>query len=416
MPEIPHDGLPDSSLALLADPYGFIGKRCQRLGSELFRARLLLEPNICMMGRDAAEMFYDDERFVRKCAVLKRFERTLTGSGGVQGLDGDAHRLRKKLFTSLVTSDEAIRLGQMTAEEWRSASLRWEPLDSVVLYQEARDVICRAVCRWADIPVPEVEIGQLARELAAMYEYAASLGPGYFRARAARYKRDRWAADIVQKVRMGQVQPRTGSVLERIASHRNLDGQRLDPVTAGVELLNVLRPIVAVSVFITFAALALHEHPSCREYILSGNNDDAEMFAQEVRRFYPFFPAVAARVRQDFQWRGYSFPRGMRVILGLYATNHDPHYWDSPHEFRPERFRNWSEDPFAFIPQGGGDPDAHHRCPGDRASVELIKAAARFLCREIQYDVPPQDLRLPKAKLPPLPRSRFVMRNVRRVA
>ncbi len=62
-----------------------------------------------------------------------------------------------------------------------------------------------------------------------------------------------------------------------------------------------------------------------------------DMFVQEVRRTSPFFPAVAVRVLHDFKWRGYRFPKYTRVILGLYATNHDPKPWESPHEFRPER-------------------------------------------------------------------------------
>ncbi|CAB3389417.1 protein of unknown function [Kyrpidia spormannii] len=34
-----------------------------------------------------------------------------------------------------------------------------------------------------------------------------------------------------------------------------------------VELINVLRPIVTIATFITFSALALHEHPECKEKI-----------------------------------------------------------------------------------------------------------------------------------------------------
>jgi fatty-acid peroxygenase len=40
--------------------------------------------------------------------------------------------------------------------------------------------------------------------------------------------------------------------------------------------------------------------------------------------FAPFFPAVAARVRRDFDWKGYRLPRGRRVLLDLYGTDYDP--------------------------------------------------------------------------------------------
>ena len=141
-----------------------------------------------------------------------------------------------------------------------------------------------------------------------------------------------------------------------------------------------------------------------------------EWFVLEVRRHCPFFPAVAARVRQDFEWRGYHFPKGIRVIFGLHATNHDPKLWDSPEEFRPERFRNWQFDPFTFVPQGGGDRDKGHRCPGDSFSAEITKAAVKFLTEDIKFDVPPQDLSLEMTHMPALPRSRFNIRNVKVVS
>src|SRR3546814_15123713 len=71
---------------------------------------------------------------------------------------------------------------------------------------------------------------------------------------------------------------------------------------AAVEILNVIRPIVAVGVYITFVAHALHQFPECRRKVEAGDDTSyTEMFVQEVRRFYPFFPAVAALVRREFE-------------------------------------------------------------------------------------------------------------------
>ena len=155
-----------------------------------------------------------------------------------------------------------------------------------------------------------------------------------------------------------------------ISTWRGPDGQMLSPRIAAVELLNILRPTVAVSVFITFTAHALHQFPTCRQKFRA---DDGylECFVQEVRRRYPFFPAVMARVRRDFEWKGYRFPRGRRVVLDLYGTNRDPRAWDAPEEFRPERFQGWDGSPFHFIPQGGGDHHRNHRCPGEWITIEI---------------------------------------------
>ncbi len=81
-------------------------------------------------------------------------------------------------------------------------------------------------------------------------------------------------------------------------------------------------------------------------------NDYQKMFVQEVRRFYPFFPFVAARVKQDFTWNGYQFTEGTLTLLDLYGTNHDQKLWEHPNMFYPERFAQWQGSPFSFIPQG----------------------------------------------------------------
>src|SRR5699024_1154959 len=125
--------------------------------------------------------------------------------------------------------------------------------------------------------------------------------------------------------------------------------------TAAVELLNILRPIVAVARFITFAALALHEHPAARDALQGGSKKARHQFAQEVRRFYPFFPFVGGRVLEPFQWRGHHFNHGDWFLLDLYGTNHDPRLWDEPQVFDPERFAAGGVNEYNFIPQGGGD-------------------------------------------------------------
>jgi fatty-acid peroxygenase len=413
MPELSHAKYPDSSLAVLADPYRFISKECRRLGCSLFQTRLLLRPNICMMGPEAAAMFYEQGRLWRRGAVLKRFEKTLFGEGGVQGLDDEAHRHRKQLFMSSMSAGESIRLAKLSADEWEAYSHRWQSRERVVLHHEVREILYRAVFAWAGLPVDEAEVGPRSREYGAMFEYPGSLGINYLRARRARRSADRWHSRLIEQIRLGQVDAPAQSVAYNFAWHRDVEGRLLDAQVAGVDLQNVLRATVAASVYVTFAALALHDYPACREKLEADGGPYAEWFAQEVRRFYPFFPAVAGRVREDFEWHGYRFPRGVRVVLDLYGTNHDPSAWDAPEEFRPERFQDWDNDAYKLIPQGGGDPGLNHRCPGDRISIELLKVAARFLSTRIRYDVPPQDLRLEWRNLPPLPRSRFVIQNVR---
>lgn len=134
---------------------------------------------------------------------------------------------------------------------------------------------------------------------------------------------------------------------------------------------------------------------------------------QEVRRLYPFFPAVPAVVRRDFTWRGHRLCAGTRALFDLHGTNRDPRLWREPDAFRPERFAGATPSPFALVPQGGSDPREGHRCAGEGVTLALMKEALRLLTTEMRYEVAPQDLRIVRDRLPALPRSRLRLRAVR---
>lgn len=413
MTPIPRHPAPDATLALVRDPYGFIGRQCRELGSDVFEARLLLRRTLCLSGRDAAELFYDGERFERRGTLPRRLRKTLVGEGSVQGLDGAAHHDRKGMFLSVLGPQRIGGLVAATAGEWEAAAGRWASRDEIVLYDEAREVLCRAVCGWAGVPLDPAEVPRRTDQLTALFEGAGGLGPRHWRARRARKAADRWAAERIEAVRRGSLQPPAGSAVAVIAAHRDVEGEPLAPHTAGVELLNVLRPTVAVAVYIAFVAVALHRHPACRERLAAGEPGFADAFVQEVRRFYPFFPSVAARVRRDFEWQGHRFPRGRRAMLDLHGTDHDPRVWEAPEEFRPERFLDRQPGPFELIPQGGGDHGAGHRCAGEWTTIALMKDAADLLARRLDYVLPEQDLSIVTSRLPALPRSRVVLRGAR---
>jgi fatty-acid peroxygenase len=412
--QVPHDKTLDNSLALMQEGYLFIKNRVDRYQSDLFETRLLLQNAICISGEEAAKLFYDTERFQRHGAVPKRVQKTLFGENGIQSLDGDAHILRKLLFMSLMTQPQQKRLAELAMEQWQDSVGKWEDAKKVVLFDEAKNILCRIACHWAGVPLQKSEVKERADDFTAMVYAFGAVGPRHWKGRRARTRAEEWIRKVIEDVRAGKLKVDEGSALYAMAFHKELDGSQLDTQMAAIELINVLRPIVAIATFITFAALALHEHPECKEKVQSGNSDYLEMFAQEVRRYYPFAPFLGAKVRKDFVWNQCEFKKGMLVLLDIYGTNHDSRLWENPNEFRPERFKEWKGSLFDFIPQGGGDPAKGHRCPGEGITVEVMKASLDFLVNKIEFEVPDQDLSYSLVKMPTLPESGFVMSNIRR--
>lgn len=411
---VPHDKSLDNTLALMREGYLFISNRVDRYQSDLFKARLLLQNVICMSGEEAAKVFYDPERFQRKGAAPKRVQKTLFGVNAIQTLDGEAHIHRKLLFMLLMTPPHQKRLAELAMEQWQASISKWEGAEKIVLFDEAKNILCRIACHWAGVPLQESEVKERADDFSAMVDAFGAVGPRHWKGRRARTRAEKWIREVIEDVRAGKLKAEEGSALYAMAFHRDLDGRQLDTQMAAVELINVLRPIVAISTFITFTASALQEHPEYIEKVQSGNSNYLEMFAQEVRRYYPFGPFLGARVRKDFIWNQCEFKKGMLVLLDMYGTNHDSRLWENPNEFRPERFKEWAGSLFDFIPQGGSDPAKGHRCPGEGITVEVMKTSLDFLVNKIEFEIPEQDLSYSLAKMPTLPESGFVMSNIRR--
>ncbi|MDW3215682.1 MAG: cytochrome P450 [Ilumatobacteraceae bacterium] len=409
-----HSPSPQGTLGFLLHGYDYIGRECNRRDADAFRTRLLGVPVTCMRGAEAGRVFYDQNHFERAGVAPRRARRTLFGEGGVQGLDDHAHHHRKSMFLSLMSTAAVADLAERTRIGWNEATTRWERSEApVVLYDEAGQLLCRAVFDWAGVPIDDDEVPHRTDQLHHLIDSAARIGPSHWRGRRARTQIDRWAEGLIGAVRNGTLHSSPERALHTIATHRDSDGRLLDRHVAAVELINILRPTVAIDRFIVFAAVALHSHPAWRERLRT-DDDTVEWFVQEVRRTFSFFPFTAARVRQPFDWRGVHFPRGRLVLYDLYGTNHHDELWPKPDTFEPERFRHWDEDPFSLVPQGGGDHAHGHRCPGEWITIETMKVAVEILTRTIDYTVPPQDLRISHRNLPTLPNSRFVLNSVRR--
>jgi fatty-acid peroxygenase len=412
--DIPRAPQFDSTLSLLSQGYTLIQNSCRKLESDVYEGRLMLQKTIFMMGEEAAQLFYDNSRFQRQGAMPKRIQKTLLGVGGVQSLDDEAHRHRKQLFVAqLMAPDRIEALEQLMHILLRESAREWEHTSRFTLFPELQLILCKAVCQWAAVPLNDVEAKQRASDLSAMIESGGRVGIEHWRGRMARKRAERWAGHLITQVRSGQLTVPGESALYAVAMHRDLHDELLPVGIAAVELLNILRPTVAIARFMIFGLLALHEHPQYREQIARGDDTFLYMFVQEVRRFYPFFPQIAGRVRHEFQWKGYRFPQGRRVILDLYGTNHDIRLWQEPAKFKPQRFGKGEPSPFGFIPQGGGDYQVHHRCPGEYITIALMKVALRFFTSEISYNVPPQDLGISLHRIPTLPASGFIIEKVR---
>ena len=402
-----HDG------RLLANPYRYLSAQMAAQDSDAIQLRLMGEPTLCIAGGEAVAFFYDATRIQRRGAAPEPLRATLFGKGGVQGLDGDAHLHRKSMFLGLLSAPAVAALVAATRREWLAALQRWQHCEELSLYPALQSVLALAVFAWAGQPRgtavgpprPPPPVGQLAD---------AARGPGaHLHARLQRRAAEAWLCREIEAVRTGRRHPPEHSALALAATHRDTRGQLLPARVAAVELINVLRPVVAVSLYLVFVAHALDAHADWAERLRQGQDRrDALHFVQEVRRHYPFFPLVAGRTRQDQRWRAADIPGGMRVVLDLYGTNHSRRDWADPDVFLPARWRAFPmQPPAAFVPQGGASVAQGHRCPGEDVTAQLMLLALEMFLQHMRYEPAPHRPPLDFARLPALPEGGLRIRQ-----
>ncbi|RSS83283.1 cytochrome P450 [Streptomyces sp. WAC06614] len=405
----------DSTVPLLLRGYTWLPAKQRRTAdghgpgeAPPVRARLLGRPAVFLSGPEAVSFFYDEQHVRRAGALPDPVLDTLFGQGAVHTLDGDPHRARKALFTGLLMEPEAVaELTDTVVQHWRAAVERWPDRGRVTLFDEVAVVLAEAVCAWAGLPHTGRAAARTARDCVAMVDGFATPGPRHWRARRARARQERVLARTVERARAKGAR---GKVLQRVAGHRDADGELLPARTAAVELLNIVRPTVALAWFVTFGAHALHRDPALREELRVAQEPSFERaFAHEVRRFYPFAPFVGGLAVTDLTWRGEPIAAGSMVLLDLYGQNHDPGLWHEPYRFDPGRFLGRPPGRDELVPQGGGDAHHGHRCPGEDIAVAVVGALCTELAR-LEFEVPPeQDLRIPLHRMPTRPRSGFVI-------
>jgi fatty-acid peroxygenase len=397
-------------LGLLRHGYDALAKlREASGGADWFEARMLGRRALVVRGEDGVRTFYDPRLVTRKGAIPAPLRLLLFGRGAVHGLAGPAHQERKRMFLEVVDRASADRLADEVARRLEQATTSWEERGSVRLFDELVEVYGASVIAWAGIDAEEAEARSVSRDLALVVDAFGVRGTGYSRGYAARVRANRWARAVIRDVRRGS-RTGQGTVVGKVAANRSLSD-----AVAAVELLNLLRPTVAVAYFGAFLALALERRPDWRERLASGQPDDLRAFGHEVRRCYPFVPLLTGRLVRDYAWNDRVFRRRGFMVLDVIGTNQDPRHWPDATSFDPDRFVGREPNAFEYVPHGGGDPAQGHRCPGEPLAVGILEVTARELART-GYELAPGSRTVPRRRVPSVPPGGVELRQVRRTA
>jgi fatty-acid peroxygenase len=398
------------TVRLLRDRYRAVGRlRAEAGGPDWFGARMLGRRAVVVRGEAGARAFYDSALVSRRGAMPAPIRLVLFGPGAVHGLDGERHARRKQLLLDVVSAEAVDRLSGLVGRRLDEAVARWTARGSVTLFDELVEVYGGAVVEWAGTGTTGARARTVSRDLARIVDGFGVGGSAYPRAVLARARAQRWALEIVRDARSGVTRAPAGSAVATLAA---APAGELPDLVAATELLNVVRPTVAVAYFGAYAAQALARRPDWRPELAAGSPAHLRAFEHEVRRFYPFVPVLPGRLRRGWTWQGRRLPRRSWLVLDVLGTNRDPGLWEDPEEFRPERFLGREPTAYDYVPHGGGDPATGHRCPGEPIAVGILEQTLQRLAG-LDFELGPPGREVALGRVPSLPADRVRLTGVR---
>ncbi|AWB91097.1 cytochrome P450 [Aeromicrobium chenweiae] len=386
----------DQSLVLLRNGYRFWETMRRRAGSEIVQTRLLHERVTAIRGASAAQFFYECPDTERSSALPTALVGPLFGKGPVHMLDGDAHTHRKATFNELIGPVSVRDVADAVARRWDERAPRWS--GRVDVFEQVGAMLLESGCDWVGIALEPDQAAGRARDMLAMVDGFGGPNLRQVAARRARRRTEAWVEPLVEESRGAGATVTTP--LDAWSHHRDTEGELLPAHTAAVEVINLLRPLVAVSWLVAGLFEALDVNPASRDDLRS-HRVSAMGVAQEVRRTYPFVPFLATRATRDLEWQGATIEKGTLLVLDVWGTNHDPRIWRDPEAFDPGRFDHTPVTPYNLVPQGGGSAATGHRCPGEDLTVAILATlAGRVADLHCTVEGPRATLR----RMPPKPR------------
>ncbi|XP_059189982.1 cytochrome P450 3A30-like isoform X2 [Centropristis striata] len=106
----------------------------------------------------------------------------------------------------------------------------------------------------------------------------------------------------------------------------------------------------------------------------------------EVLRLYPPSARLERTAKETVYINGITIPKGMDIMVPVYAMHHDPELWPEPEEFKPDRFSKQNKqniEPYTYLPFGVGP----RNCLGMRFALLIVKLSLVNILQNFSFSV-----------------------------
>src|ERR687897_3126430 len=374
-----------------ASPYGWMVKRWKRYG-DVFSSRFPIFGHVVYV----AEPSLVKEVFAADPATFHAGEANTLALGDALGdhslltLDEDRHMSQRKLLLPPFHGESVRRYVDVIAEATGQEVAGW-PVGKPFALRPRMQAITLEVILRAVFGVRDGERMDLFRErIPPLGETTSVLNwiPLFDRdlggiTPAAKFRRALAAVDELIYAEIADRRAALGGeerddVLSLLRRARHEDGSPMTDTELRDELLTLLTAgHETTATGLSWAFERLLRTPRVLEILSASLDDDdyVDAVVKETLRVGPVIVDVARKLTRDTEVAGWQLPAGTLVLPAIAVLHARPDLYESPEEFRPERFIDGGAESYAWIPFGGGV----RRCIGASfAQVEM-----RTVLREV---------------------------------
>jgi cytochrome P450 len=384
-----------------ASPHGWMVRRWRKYG-DVFSSRFPIFGSVVYVADPALvkEVFSGDAATFHAGEANTLALGDALGEHSLLTLDEDRHMSQRKLLLPPFHGERVRRYVEVMAEATAREVASWPVGEEIELRPRMQaitlEVILRAVFGVRD----GARVDRFRERIPALGETTSVLNWLPFMDRdlggitpAARFRRALAAVDeliyaeIAERKAAADDEHERDDVLSLLLRARHED---CSPMT-DTELRDELMTLLTAGHETTATGLAwaferLLRSPRVLERLTGSLDDDDYLDAvvKETLRVRPVIVDVARKLTRETVVAGWRLPAGTLVLPAIAVLHARPDLYESPQEFRPERFLEAGTESYAWIPFGGGV----RRCIGASFAQVEMRTVLREVLRRVRLRAP----------------------------
>ncbi|KAF5475478.1 hypothetical protein F2P56_007280 [Juglans regia] len=398
---------------LFGKPENFVFDRMKKYSPDIFKTKILGEETAVICGPSGHKFLFSNEQkyftAFRPHSMQKIFRSYQVAAPVQIARDAEAQIIRSPGF---LKPEALVRyLGKMDSITQEQMQIHWEGKDLVKAFPLAKTLTLSLACRFflgTDDPDRIARLVSHFDDITLGMHSITLNFPGtiFYRANKAAAAIRKELRTIIQEKKAAMA---TGAPMQDILSHMIVvtdpSGKHMPEAEIADKIMGLLvAGYSTVATAMTFFMKYVGERPDIYEKIraeqseISSSKKSGELLEwddiqkmkyswhvlYEVMRLTPPLQGTFRVALTDFNYAGYTIPKGWKVYWTVSTANKNPEFFPEPEKFDPSRYDDATVfPPFTFVPFGGGP----RMCPGKEYARLAILTFVHNVVKRFKWEV-----------------------------